>query len=326
MSARTPVIPGHLKRPLSEDSRATLLLRGGELASELRREIRSATAKLRDCGGNLPKLVTISAAAEPASEAYRRSIAKTLSRAGLEHEPIDLREDSTNDDLMRLLVDLSNRQDVTGVLVLMPLPAHLSKEVVNEYLDPMKDVDGITPANAGRLHLGLPCLAPSTPQGGIALLDHYRIPIEGAHAVVVGRSNVVGRPLSALLLARNATVTICHSKTPDVAALTNQADIVAVATGSPRWLNRSHVKPGCNVLDFGINVVDEKIVGDADYPDLLGHAGSITPVPGGTGPVTALVLARNTVAAGYAQLGGTMDSLASAYDEFVCPSATTNGS
>ncbi|MCC6944747.1 MAG: bifunctional 5,10-methylenetetrahydrofolate dehydrogenase/5,10-methenyltetrahydrofolate cyclohydrolase [Thermomicrobiales bacterium] len=307
--------------PLTSGDDETQLLRGGEVASALRKEIRAATAHLISCGGPLPKLVTVSASDNPAAVAYRRSIVKTLDRVGLAHEPVDLPDGSTDADLQELLKQLCDDASVTGVLVLMPLPPHLSREVVNEFLNPMKDVDGITPANAGRLHLGLPCLAPSTPQGGILLLDHYRIPIEGAHAVVVGRSNVVGRPLAALLLGRNATVTICHSRTVDLESYTRRADIIAVATGAPRWLNESHIRPGATVLDFGINVVNEKVVGDADYAALLGHAGAITPVPGGTGPVTALVLARNTVAAAFAQLGGTMESLASAFDEFVCPQA-----
>ncbi len=319
MVTQTSSFPGHLKHPQSEDSQSTRLLRGGEVAIALRREIRSATAHLLACGGNLPRLVTVSASDNPAALAYRRSIIKTIDRVGLEHMPVDLPVRSTNADLRMTLEKLSADAGVSGVLVLMPLPSHFSGEVVNEYLHPMKDVDGITPANAGRLHLGLPCLAPSTPQGGILLLDHYQVPVEGAHAVVVGRSNVVGRPLSALLLGRNATVTICHSKTADLASFTRSADILAVATGAPRWLDRRYVRSGATVLDFGINVVNDKVVGDADFADLLGHAGAITPVPGGTGPVTALVLARNTVAAAFAQLGGTMESLASAFDEFHCP-------
>ncbi len=311
--------PGHSESSSVDLDRETLVLHGGEVAIALRRDIREATARLLSCGGRLPRLVTVNTSGNPAAAAYRRSIVKTLERVGLSHESLDLSDDADNDDLRDHLERLCADATVTGVLVLMPLPAHLSGDVVNDALDPMKDVDGITPANAGRLHLGLPCLAPSTPQGGVLLLDHYGIPIEGAHAVVVGRSNVVGKPLSALLLRRHATVTICHSKTPDLERFTRQADIVAIATGTPRWLNRSHIRPGATVLDFGINVVNDKVVGDADYADLLGHAGAITPVPGGTGPVTALVLARNTVAAGFAQLGGTMDSLASPFDELVCP-------
>ncbi|MGD9711828.1 MAG: bifunctional 5,10-methylenetetrahydrofolate dehydrogenase/5,10-methenyltetrahydrofolate cyclohydrolase [Thermomicrobiales bacterium] len=312
-------VSGQTPPPERELSHVTQLLQGGEVATELRREIRSATAHLIECGGEVPRLATVNASANPAAAAYRRSIAKTLDRLGLVHLAVDLPAGSTNVDLRQLLQELSADRTVSGVLVLMPLPAHFSGEVVNEYLHPMKDVDGITPANAGRLHLGLPCLAPSTPQGGLLLLDHYDIPIEGAHAVVVGRSNVVGRPLAALLTSRNATVTICHSKTIDLPKHTRSADILAVATGSPRWLDRDFVRPGAAVLDFGINVEDGKVVGDANFADLLGHAGAITPVPGGTGPVTALVLARNTVAAAFAQLGGTMESLASAFDEFACP-------
>jgi len=301
------------------DTGDTLLLRGGALAIHLRREIRAATARLIECGGALPKLVTVCAAETPAALAYRRSIDKTIERVGLDHQPINLPDHAGNHELREMLLRLSDDPNVTGVLVLMPMPVQFSVEVVNEYLAPMKDVDGITPANAGRMHLGLPCLSPSTPQGGIALLDHYGIGISGQHAVVVGRSNVVGRPLSALLLQRDATVTSCHSKTRDLAELTNAADILAVATGSARWLTREYVAKGATVLDFGINVLDDKVVGDADFTGLLGHAGAITPVPGGTGPVTALVLARNTVAAAYAQLGGTMESLSSAFDEFLCP-------
>jgi methylenetetrahydrofolate dehydrogenase (NADP+) / methenyltetrahydrofolate cyclohydrolase len=304
---------------LDGQSGSTLLLRGGSLATQLRREIRAATLRLIECGGTMPRLVTVCAEETPAALAYRRSIVKTLERVGLQHQSLNLDDEAGNPELRDILFELSDEPTVTGVLVLMPLPGRLSVEVVNEHLAPMKDVDGITPANAGRLHLGLPCLAPSTPQGGIALLDHYGLEISGNHAVVVGRSNVVGRPLSAMLLQRDATVTICHSKTPDLKDVTNSADILAVATGSAQWLNRSFVREGATVLDFGINVLDEKVVGDADYVDLLGHAGAITPVPGGTGPVTALVLARNTVAAAYAQLGGTMESLSSAFDEFACP-------
>ncbi|CAN5663430.1 bifunctional 5,10-methylenetetrahydrofolate dehydrogenase/5,10-methenyltetrahydrofolate cyclohydrolase [soil metagenome] len=313
MTATAPGSQGSLdslKKP------GTLILRGGELAIRLRKEIREATAHLYDCGGALPKLATVCALETPAAQAYRRSIVKTLDRVGLLHDAVDLPPGADSDDLRSALLSLSADRSITGVLVLMPLPESCSVNVVNEYLDPMKDVDGITPANAGRLHLGLPCLAPSTPQGGIAILDQYDIAISGARAVVVGRSNVVGRPLSALLMQRDATVTICHSKTHELSMITSEADIVAVATGNARWLSRSYVKAGATVLDFGINVVEEKVVGDADYSDLVGHAGAITPVPGGTGPVTALILARNTVAAAFAQLGGTMDSLSSAFDEF----------
>jgi methylenetetrahydrofolate dehydrogenase (NADP+)/methenyltetrahydrofolate cyclohydrolase len=260
-------------------------------------------------GGRPPVLVTLAAEPNPAAEAYRTSIAKTMKRVDIEHRAIDLQPDAADDDLAEALQALGGDPDVTGVLVLMPLPFRLDKGVVSEQLDPLKDVDGVTVINAGRLHLGLPCLAPSTPNGGVALLDHYQVPIDGAEVVVIGRSNVVGRPLAALLQRRNATVTVCHSATRDLALHTRRADIVALAIGQPGFLTPDMIRPGSTVLDFGINVMPDRIVGDADFESLAGVAGAITPVPGGTGPITALMLARNTIAAGIAGLHNDLDSI-----------------
>jgi methylenetetrahydrofolate dehydrogenase (NADP+)/methenyltetrahydrofolate cyclohydrolase len=285
------------------------LLRGGELATTLREQIRMARLKLLHDGGRPPVLVTLAADPSPAADAYRISIAKTMKRVDIEHRPIDLPSGCTDDDLECTLHELGQDPDVTGVLVLMPLPAWLDKGIVSEQLDPLKDVDGVTVINAGRLHLGLPCLAPSTPNGGVALLDHYRLPIAGADVVVIGRSNVVGRPLAALLQRRNATVTVCHSGSRDLAAYTRNADIVALAIGHPGFLTPDLVRPGATVLDFGINVIGDRITGDADFEALRGVAGAITPVPGGTGPITALMLARNTIAAGIAGLHNDLDSI-----------------
>ncbi len=254
-------------------------------------------------------LVTLAADPSPAAVAYRTSIAKTMKRVEIEHRSLDLPPGSSDDELASALHELGQDTAVTGVLVLMPLPTHIDKGIVSELLDPLKDVDGVTVINAGRLHLGLPCLAPSTPNGGVALLDHYRIPIEGANAVVIGRSNVVGRPLAALLQRRNATVTVCHSGTRKLAASTRTADIVALAVGHPGFLTPDLIRPGATVLDFGINVADGRITGDADFEALCGVAGAITPVPGGTGPITALMLARNTIAAGIAGLHNDLDSI-----------------
>jgi methylenetetrahydrofolate dehydrogenase (NADP+)/methenyltetrahydrofolate cyclohydrolase len=252
-------------------------------------------------------LVTLAAEPNPAADAYRTSIAKTMKRVDIEHRPIDLPLGCSDEDLSTALHELGHDPDVTGVLVLMPLPSRLDKGIVSEQLDPLKDVDGVTVVNAGRLHLGLPCLAPSTPNGGVALLDHYRIPIAGADVVVIGRSNVVGRPLAALLQRRNATVTVCHSGTHDLSRYTRSADIVALAIGHPGFLKPDLVRPGATVLDFGINVVGDRITGDADFEALRGVAGAMTPVPGGTGPITALMLARNTIAAGIAGLHNDLD-------------------
>ena len=285
------------------------MLRGGDLATTLRGQIRLARLKLLRDGGRPPVLVTLAAEPNPSSDAYRTSISKTMRRVDIEHRPIDLPAGFSDSDLESALSELSADPDVTGVLALMPLPSRIDKGIVSEQLNPLKDVDGVTVINAGRLHLGLPCLAPSTPNGGVALLDHYGIRLKGARAVVIGRSNVVGRPLAALMQHRNATVTVCHSATRDLASYTREADIVALAIGNPGFLTADLVRPGATVLDFGINVVDERIIGDADFNALLGVAGAITPVPGGTGPITALMLARNTIAAGIAGLHNDLDSI-----------------
>lgn len=298
--------PGSAPGP-DGDARETRILRGAALASDLRSEIEASIAALRAAGGRPPRLVTVLVGGHPSAEAYRNSIDRTMGRVGIEHLPRVLPWTTSESELVRELHALRADPLVTGVLVLMPLSAHLPLSVVYEHLTPLKDVDGITPTNAGRLSLGLPSLRPSTPQGGLELLDHYGIALEGTRAVVIGRSNVVGRPFATLLTQRNATVTVCHRKTVDLADEVRRADLIGIAAGSPGLVTKEMVKPGATVLDFGVNVVDGTIVGDADFHGLLGVAGAITPVPGGTGPVTALVLARNTVAAGFAALGGSLD-------------------
>jgi methylenetetrahydrofolate dehydrogenase (NADP+)/methenyltetrahydrofolate cyclohydrolase len=284
------------------------ILRGSEVAAALRESVVESIARLTAIGGRVPTLATLMVGENASSDAYRTSIVRTFKRLGIAHHPINLPATTTEAELIEALVSLNNDETVTGVLTLMPLPGQLRAETVLEHLSPLKDVDGITPTNAGRLHMGLPSLRPSTPQGGIELLDHFGIELEGRDVTVVGRSNVVGRPLASLLMQRNATVTICHRHTRDLADHTRRAEIVCLAAGSPRLLKPDMVTPGTIVIDFGVNVPDNgEMVGDADYDALLEIAGAITPVPGGTGPVTALVLARNTVAAGFACLSGDLD-------------------
>lgn len=296
----------------------TRVLRGAPLAGSLRAEIESSIAALLAAGGLQPRLVTVLVGSHPSAEAYRTSIDRTMTRVGIDHHPRDLPVTATDAEFVRVLHELGADPLVTGVLVLMPLPSHLELPLVFEHLSPLKDVDGITPTNAGRLSLGLPSLRPSTPQGGLELLDHYGIDLVGTRAVVIGRSNVVGRPFATLLTQRDATVTVCHRKTVDLAGEVRQADLIGVAAGCAGLVTPEMVKPGATVLDFGVNVVDGAIVGDADYQGLLGVAGAITPVPGGTGPVTALVLARNTVAAGFAALGGSLDHVELALAALPC--------
>jgi methylenetetrahydrofolate dehydrogenase (NADP+) / methenyltetrahydrofolate cyclohydrolase len=284
------------------------ILKGADVAASLRSAVTESIAQLTAQGGRLPALATLMVGANASSEAYRASIVRTFKRVGIAHHPIDLPETTSEAELIETLVSLNNDETVTGVLTLMPLPRHLRAETILEHLSPLKDVDGITPTNAGRLHMGLPSLRPSTPQGGIELLDHFGINLDGAEVTVVGRSNVVGRPLASLLMQRHATVTICHTHTVDLARHTRRAQIVCMAAGAPHLLTPGMVAPGAVVIDFGVNVLDDgQMVGDAAFEQLLDIARAITPVPGGTGPVTALVLARNTVAAGFACLAGDLD-------------------
>lgn len=286
----------------------TKLLRGAALAKRLHAEIAASRDYLLLEGGSEPVLATVLVGSNAAAMAYRSAIHRGFARANIEHRAIELAPDISESALIEAVRSLNNESGITGVLVLMPLPDHLNPHVILEHLSPMKDVDGITPTNAGRLHLGLPSLRPSTPAGGLELLDFHGIDLAGREVVVVGRSNVVGRPLATLLTQRHATVTLCHRQTTHLAAETRRADIVCVAAGVPGLITGDMIRPGAIVLDFGVNVTAEgKIVGDADFETVNGVASALTPVPGGTGPVTTLVLARNTLAAGFAVLGGTLD-------------------
>ncbi len=288
----------------------TRVLKGGTLAKRLRAEISAAKIRLSELDGRAPVLATLLVGEDAPALAYRASIERTFRKVEIEHRHIELPATTSNVELVAAVEQLNNTREITGILVLMPLPDHLDPHLILEHLSPLKDVDGITPTNAGRLHLGLPSLRPSTPAGGLELLDFFNVELEGARVTVIGRSNVVGRPMATLLTQRHATVTLCHRRTVDLAADVRHADVVCIAAGSPGLVTAAMVKPGAIVLDFGVNVSDVgTIVGDADYDGLLGIAGAITPVPGGTGPVTALVLARNTLAAGFAALQGSLNDV-----------------
>lgn len=285
-------------------------LRGKALAQRLRTEIAAAKEQLLERSGKTPVLATLLVGQDPAALAYRGSIDRTFRKVEIEHRQIERDASISNEELTETVQELNADDSVTGVLVLMPLPEHLDPHVILEHLSPLKDVDGITPTNAGRLHLGLPSLRPSTPAGGLELLDFYDIDLEGAGVTVIGRSNVVGRPMATLLTHRHATVTLCHTWTRDLAEETRRADIVCIAAGCSGLVTGDMLKPGAIVLDFGVNVTEDgKIVGDLDAASAQGIAEAYTPVPGGTGPVTALVLARNVLAAGFADLSGSLDGV-----------------
>lgn len=269
------------------------LLEGYPVAEEILRDVREQLDAI--VTQSSPRLgVAVLLPADAGAQSYARAIHKTLAPLGIEIRTISL-DDSIDEERFREIVTRLNQQaDVTGILALQPLPHNLPRWLPALTIAPEKDVDGITPLNVGRLHLGLPAIPPSTPAGAMELLRYYGIAVSGRRAVVVGRSPVVGRPLVSLLLSADATVTVCHRKTADLAEVTRTAELLFVAAGSPGLIEPEMVRPGAVVVDFGVNVVGERLVGDVD-PAVAEVASALTPVPGGTGPVTNAVLARNLV-------------------------------
>lgn len=276
------------------------ILRGAPVARRIRAEVNAAAEGLVEESGVRPTLATLLVGAAPPSVAYRDAIARAMAGCGIEHIDVVLPVAAPTGRVVETIRRLNRQRDVHGILVLMPLPTHIDALEVLSTIAPEKDVDGIAPASVGRLHLGLPALHPSTPQAGIELLDYYQIPIAGKEAVVVGRGNVVGKPMAALLTRRDATVTLCHTRTASLANETRRGEIVVLAAGSPGLLHGSMLQPGATVIDFGVNVIEGKVVGDADDASIAAVAGAYTPVPGGTTPVTTMALARNTVTAAFA--------------------------
>jgi methylenetetrahydrofolate dehydrogenase (NADP+)/methenyltetrahydrofolate cyclohydrolase len=274
------------------------ILDGRPVARVLRERARAELSRYANAYGHLPRLVVVQVGDDPSAGAYRDAILKVAGGFEIPAGARTLPATATRDDLARVIAELNSRDDVHGFLVLQPLPPHLSRVDVADQLDPLKDIDGITTFNAGRLfHDDRDVLAPSTPTGGMALLKHYNVPLAGQHAVVLGRSPVVGKPMAALLLAENATVTVCHSRTRDLAQYTLRADILVAAVGRAGVVTGSMIKPGATVLDFGVNFVDGEMVGDVDATSVAAVAGKLTPVPGGAGRVTTSVLMRNTIKA-----------------------------
>jgi len=252
--------------------------------------------------GQAPCLVAVLAGDDPASHAYVASKAKAAGRVGMRSETFELPADVPAAEYLALIETLNARADVHGILPQLPLPPQIVAEAVFERLNPEKDVDGLTPVNAGRLSLGRPGLVPCTPLGVLALIDSAGVSPAGRDAVVVGRSNIVGKPVALLLLAAHATVTICHSRTVDLAAHTRGADILVAAVGRPHLIRAEMVKPGAVVIDVGLTRVDGKIAGDVDFDAVREVAGAITPMPGGTGPMTIAMVLENTLAAARRQL------------------------
>jgi methylenetetrahydrofolate dehydrogenase (NADP+)/methenyltetrahydrofolate cyclohydrolase len=271
---------------------------GKALGERIRAEVARAVAGLERPIG----LATVLVGDDPASAIYVSSKRRACAEAGIESFHHELPDDIPEPDLLALVAELNDDDRVTGILTQLPLPPHVDDEKVIQAIDPLKDVDGFHPTNAGLLLLGRPALVPATPSGVMALLSEYRVQLAGTGAVVVGRSNIVGKPQALLLLAEHATVTVCHSRTRDLAAVVRGADVVVAAAGRAGMISGDMVKPGATVVDVGINRVDGKVVGDV-ADDVREVAGLVSPVPGGVGPMTIAMLLRNTVKAARLQTG-----------------------
>ena len=281
----------------------TTIIDGKALAASIRAEIREETSRMRQERGEEPGLAVVLASDDPASAVYVRLKEKACAEVGMASYQHNLPSSVTQEELLSLIDRLNKDDRVSGILIQLPLYSHLDSNAALDRVDPAKDVDGFHPVNVGLLSQNLASLMPCTPAGCMEMLDRYNIPIEGAHAVVVGRSNIVGKPLAAMLLHRNATVTICHSRTRDLESITRQADILVAAIGRPGMITADMVKPGAVVLDVGISKVENKLFGDVDYGPVKEVANFITPVPGGVGPMTIAMLLSNTILAYKLQRG-----------------------
>jgi methylenetetrahydrofolate dehydrogenase (NADP+) / methenyltetrahydrofolate cyclohydrolase len=264
---------------------------GKALAERIRAEVASEARELGSLG-----LATVLAGEDPASEIYIRRKHEAASEAGIQPHDHRLSAETSEDELVALVAELNADNRVDGILVQLPLPDHIDERRVLRAVDPIKDVDGFHPESAGQLYLDEPTFVPATPLGIIALLEEYDVPLEGARAVVIGRSTIVGKPAAMLLLRANATVTICHSRTADLAAHVAEADVLVAAVGKAGLVTAEMVKPGSVVVDVGMNRTEEGLRGDVD-PAAAERAGLITPVPGGVGPMTIAMLLRNTIKA-----------------------------
>lgn len=275
------------------------IIDGKLVSATVREEIKEKIAEAGEKYGKTFKLTVIIAGNDPASEIYVRNKGKACEAVGIQSETIKLSENTSQEEIEKIVTDKVSDDSIDGILVQLPLPKTLDEKRVLKLIPPEKDVDGFTDANVGRLALfSDDALCSCTPQGMIKLLDYYDIPLKGKHAVVVGRSNIVGKPMSLMLLRRDCTVTVCHSKTENLAKYTKDADILVCAVGKKHIITADMVKDGAVVLDAGINRVDGKIYGDADYEEISKKAAYITPVPGGVGPMTITMLMYNTYLAG----------------------------
>jgi len=286
----------------------TRIIDGKTIAADLRGKVTDAVHRLRRDRGVIPGIAVVLVGADSASEVYVRSKSKAVAESGMRAFDCKLAASTSEAELLALIAKLNADEVVSGILVQLPLPKQIDAQKIIAAIDPAKDVDGFHPVNAGRLASGLPALVPCTPLGCVILAKTVHETLAGLEAVVVGRSNIVGKPVAQLLLAENATVTITHSRTNDLPSVCRRADVLVAAIGRPEMVRGDWIKPGATVIDVGINRVPgdggkTRIVGDVAYAEAIQVAGAITPVPGGVGPMTIACLLLNTLRAACAQKG-----------------------
>lgn len=275
----------------------TEIIDGKALAKKIRENLKKDVEELRT-EGIIPKFAVILVGDDPASKIYVRNKNKACIEIGIEYEEHVLKQDTTMEELLKLIDKLNKDKSINGILLQSPLPQHLDINEALKQIDYKKDVDGFNPVNVGKLSLGQDCFVSCTPYGIIKMLEEYKIPTEGKKAVIIGRSNIVGKPLIQCLLSKNATVTVCHSKTRNIEEITKNSDIVITAMGKAKFLKGDMVKQGATVIDVGINRMENgKIVGDVDFEEVSKKTSYITPVPGGVGPMTIAMLMNNIVKA-----------------------------
>jgi methylenetetrahydrofolate dehydrogenase (NADP+)/methenyltetrahydrofolate cyclohydrolase len=297
---------------LRETTSGATIIDGKAIAARLRADVAQAVARLARGHGVTPGLAVVLVGEDPASEVYVRNKDRQTRAVGMASFETKLPATTSERELLAVIGELNRRADVDGILVQLPLPPHIDAGRVIEAIDPAKDVDGFHPLNAGRLAIGEPSLVPCTPIGCIMLAKSVQQDLTGAEAVVIGRSNIVGKPAARLLLAENCTVTIAHSRSRDLPAIAHRADLLIAAVGRPEFVLGDWIKPGAIVIDVGINRVPgeggkHRLVGDVQFEDARHVAGAITPVPGGVGPMTIACLLRNTLRAAAARRGITLE-------------------
>jgi methylenetetrahydrofolate dehydrogenase (NADP+)/methenyltetrahydrofolate cyclohydrolase len=291
---------------------SAIILNGSELAKSMRQEIEADVQAFVRAHGYAPTAAIVRAGDDPASVSYSNALEKALGGRGLGFQLHTLPSTASQKEIVSLVAKLNADSKVHGIMVQEPLPKGIDEAAIKEALSPDKDVDGVHPVNAGRLAQVAPAgrppmvgpfFVPATPAGGMEILKRNKVTLQGKHAVVIGRSNIVGKPMAFLLLRENTSVTLCHSQTADLPGMCRTADILCAAVGKANMIKQDWIKPGAVVIDFGVNFVSDKMVGDVDFNEAVNVAGMITPVPGGTGPMTNIMLMKNVIEAAKRQTG-----------------------